>query len=125
MPDLASTFAGLPAPVQTALTWGSGVVTVLLPVMAYLRPGKPKEAAEPAAKTMAVVAPLLDPSQVRQLMDALARMSDGAVVAMRLLGDIKDGQDRTIGALNRVEEGALKAASAAKDVEAAIIRLRT
>ena len=101
-----ASLASLPAPLQTALTWGAGIAATLLPVLAYFK-RSPKAQASPDsdAKTVAVAvaAPLGDPNQLRQVVEELHRLNDHAERIHSLADDLKDGQGRGEEANNRQE----------------------
>ena len=112
--DPQAVLNNLPPLVQAITGVGLGVSAVLMAVANLLRPGKPK-AAEPVASAVAVVAPLLTPEQVRLAFE-------GGAQALRLLHELRDTLVQAEKGIGRVEDAALKAAGAAKDVEDAVAR---
>ena len=108
----AATAAALPPALQTALAWGLGIGGMCAPVLAYFWPrAAPKAGADDAAAkaiTAAVIAPLGDPNQFRQMVEELHKLNDYAFQISSTaddvkdaLRDLKDGQRDLRDAINR------------------------
>ena len=131
MADAASVLSTLPAPLQLALSLGTGIAALGAAVYRIAAKPKDKSAADDKAgpsadaKTLAVamVAPMGDPNQLRQVVEALNRLNDFAAKALVVMDDIKDEQLRTTAAAGRAEEAAGRVVQAVRDADATIGRL--
>jgi hypothetical protein len=121
--EATNTVLGLPV-TAAQLTDAATVIGLIIAGLAgYGRAKKPADSGADA-KTVAVAmaAPLGDPNQLRQVVEALNRLNDYAPKILVVLDDIKDGLERNETAIGRVEEAANRAGSAARDVDATLNR---